>query len=166
LFEPSHAPDAALLPTYRRLVRQALDACGAYCWNVWGLTGYDFNLYPLDDAQLMAQQGVASVFTEYGFTRGSATDMERRFGGDARVAIQRGLGRTWQDVDGVTHPYLYSASDLVLSGLAAGISPWGAPAPGPLAALDADGQRGVTKLEAANQAAGVSAACLATVSIR
>jgi hypothetical protein len=177
-YRPRDVPEPALLPTYRHLVRQALDACGRYCWNVWGLTSYDFNLYAVDDAMVMAQHGVTSVFTEYGFTRGTAEEMERRFGQDHAAAIRRGYGRSWVTIDGERRPYLYSAADLVLSGLAAGISPWGAPAPGATAILDADWQRGITlvsdeaqlwstwretaaRLEAANRAAGISVACLA-----
>jgi hypothetical protein len=169
----------ALVPHYRSLVQRSLDACGRYCWNVWGLTSYDFNLYALDDATLMSQAGVASVFTEYGFTRGTPEEMEKHFGQDLIGAVRRGLGRPWITVDGGTSPYLHSAADLVLSGLSAGISPWGAPAPGPSAAYDADYLRGITvtpeqtalwtawretaeRLEAANRASGPTTACFAT----
>ena len=41
------------IPTYRRLLQQALDACAATCWNVWGLTAYDFNPFAIDDATMM-----------------------------------------------------------------------------------------------------------------
>src|SRR5581483_2248007 len=56
------------MPQYVRLMQQALDACWASCWNVWGLTDYDYTRFPIDDAMLMQRAGVASSMTEYGFT--------------------------------------------------------------------------------------------------
>ncbi|MBI3969713.1 MAG: hypothetical protein HY332_00370 [Chloroflexi bacterium] len=167
-----------LVPTYRKLVQQALDACGEHCWNVWGLTGYDFNLYPLDDAAVFAQAGVASLYTEYGFTLGTPEEMRQRFGGDRATAIREGLARPRRDLDGRLHDHLWGVRDLVDRAPVAGVASWGSPAPGPEAVLDADIRRGITgaldeaalwaawrdvaaQLEAANRAAGPSHMCRA-----
>jgi hypothetical protein len=177
-YRPRDEPVTELLPTYRTLVQRALDACGAHCWNVWGLTDYDFNLYARDDAARMAAAGVASVFTEYVFTRGTPEEARRRFGGDRAAAVRDGLARPWRDLDGQVKLRMWSVAELVAQGPAAGVAPWGAPAPGPEAAFDYDSQRGITgapdeaalwaawsdvaaRLEAANRAAGPAATCLA-----
>lgn len=163
---------------YHHLVQQMLDDCGTYCWNVWSLTDYDFNPYPIDDAMTFGQAGVPVVVTEYGFTRGTSAEMQQRFGGDRVAATLRGWDHPWQDLDGRTHPREWSAAELFQNGQIDGIAPWGSPAPGPQAALDSDGTRGITgtpdgpelwaawgsigaSLEVANQAAGPSVACLA-----
>jgi hypothetical protein len=170
------APD--LVPEYRRLVTHALEACGRHCWNVWSLTNYDFNLYAYDDAALFAQAGVASMMIEYGFTRVSPAEMQRRFGGDRVAALRDGLGRPWPALDGTRHDRLWSAFEMVQRAPLAGIASWGSPAPGPDIGYDLDSERGITgapeeaalwaawanvaaRLEAANRAAGPAAACLA-----
>jgi hypothetical protein len=172
------APAPDLLPTYERLVGQAAAACGRYCWNVWGLTGYDFNAYPIDDAAAFGRAGIAAVFTEYGFTRGTVAEMQGRFGGDRAAAVREGLARPWIDLAGTLRQREWSVPELVTDRWVAGVAPWGSPAPGPRAGLDADAERGITLapdaaalwsawrdvaagLEDANRAAGVSPACLA-----
>ena len=66
--------------------------------NVWSLTSYDFSPYPLDDAAIFAEHKVASVVTEYGFTRGSEAEMAARFNGDRVAAMRSGLARRWTDI--------------------------------------------------------------------
>ena len=76
----------------------------ASCWNVWGLTNYDFGLYALDDASAMQAAGVASVLTEYGFTLGAPEENRQRFGGDRPAALREGLARPWVDLAGNAYP--------------------------------------------------------------
>ena len=149
-----------------------LDVRGSYTWNVWSVTSYDFNPYPLDDATLFGQAGVAVVATEYGFTRGTPAEMQARYGGDQAAAVRNGLDRPWQTLGGQTQPHQWSVPELFARGVFDGIAPWGSPAPGADCGLDMDSQRGITgapdegplwdawtqaaaSLEAANQAAGV-----------
>ena len=177
-YRPQGGLASERVPTYRNVVQQMLAACGRYCWNVWGLTMYDFNPYASDDARLFAQAGVASLASEYGFTRGTDSQMQQRFGGDRAAAVANGLARAWTDLDGQMQPREWSAAELVTNAPLAAIAPWGSPAPGFEAALDVDAERGVTgtpdeaplwnawvgvatKLEQANRAAGVSAPCMA-----
>ena len=82
-YRPDGDPQPHLLPEYQAFVQQALDACGTHCWNVWGLTNYDFGLYALDDAATMQAAGVAAVLTEYGFTLGSPDENRQRYGAEA-----------------------------------------------------------------------------------
>jgi hypothetical protein len=172
-------PDEGLVSHYRSLVQRMLDACGRYCWNVWSLTHYDFSPYALDDAAILAEYGVASVVTEYGFTRGSTFDMGARFGGDRAAAMRDGLGRRWTDIYGREQPRLWGAMEAVERAPFAGLAPWGSPAPGQRSfGLDADLDRGITatpdevplweawrdigaRLEARNRTAGISGRCLA-----
>jgi hypothetical protein len=177
-YRPRGDPIPELVPTYRNLVRRALDACGSHCWNVWSLTGYDFNLYTIDDAMAIAQAGVASTIAEYGFTLGTEREMRERFGSDRPAALRRGLDRAWLDLDGRRHERQWGVTELIERARLAGIAPWGSPVPGAEAAFDQDSRRGITsapdeagqwgawrdiafQLEAANRAAGPSPACLA-----
>ena len=176
------APD--LVSGYRQRHQQLLDACAQWCWNVLGLTYYDFNPYALDDALLARLARVAVSMTEYGFTdrpTDSVADRQARYGGNRAAAVSSGLGRPWKALDGSLQPFFASAADLVGNGTINGLAPWGSPSPwsGPDRGLDLDGQRGVTdapdavqlwaawaqtgaRLEIANRAAGVSSTCLAT----
>jgi len=176
-YRPQDALAADRVPEYERLALRMLNACGEYCWNVWSLTAYDFNLYPLDDLAWFSQAGVPVVATEYGFTLNGAEEMRRRFGGDRAVAVRSGLDRAWVALDGSTQARLPSAAELMTSWRMAAIAPWGSPAPEGEWELDADGNRGITgtadagalwaawgevgsSLESANREAGSSAACL------
>ncbi|MBM2811227.1 MAG: Sugar-binding cellulase-like protein [Chloroflexi bacterium] len=167
-----------LLPTYAALVRQAADACGAHCWNVWGLTGYDASPFPLDDAAMFGRVGIASVYTEFGFTLEARGDSQQRFSADRSAAVRGGAPFAWVDIDGTQWPRAWSVSELAQRAGIAGIAPWGSPAPTAGAAMDADTGRGITfatdaeplwaawreagaMLEAANRAAGPSAECRA-----
>jgi hypothetical protein len=175
-YRPQDQLDLDRVPEYHRLVQRMLDNCAQHCWNVWSLTAYDFNLYPLDDATVFKRAGVAVVATEYGFTLGTPAEMEKLFGGDRAAAVLRGFEQTWQDIDGRWHPRLSGGAELVDHAGLAGISPWGSPAPGPGAEFDADVHRGVTgapdevalwaawnevarSLENASRRAGPSAEC-------
>jgi hypothetical protein len=173
-----------LVPGYRLLHQRLLDACGRSCWNVLGLTFYDFNPYPLDDAVLAHQAGVAVSMVEYGFTNhaaDTAEDRQLRYGGDRAAAVRDGWRHAWQGFDGAIQTHFASAADLVASGTVVGVAPWASPSPlaGSDRGVDLDGQRGVTdapdaaavwdawsatgaRLEAANRAAGTSPASLAT----
>ena len=180
-YRPDGPPMAERLPEYRNLVNRMLNACGNYCWNVWGLTIYDFNLYPFDDAKLFAEAGVANIATEHGFTRGTPEEMMQRFGGDRAEAVRNGLDRPWVDLNGQLQPRQWGVRELVDRAPLAALSPWGSPAPVFGAEYDTDATRGITgtpdegplwaawievanSLEAANRAAGVSAACQAVTS--
>ena len=116
--------------------------------------------------------------TEYGFSRGTAAEMQRRFGGDRAAAVRTGLDRPWQELEGQLQPRRWGVVEMMERGPVAGVAPWASPAPEPAAILDADTERGITftpdeaalwaawrdvatRLEAANQAAGPSAGCLA-----
>lgn len=168
------APDR--VPEYRQLVQRMLDACGENCWNVWSLTAYDFNPYPVDDAAMFSEAGVPVVATEYGLTWGTPAEMQARFGGDRAAAVQNGFGRWWQELSGRDQPRLRGVPELFANGLVSGVAPWGSPAPGSGAELDMDGGWGITgmpdeaalwsawssvagSLENANRTAGASAAC-------
>ncbi len=177
-YRPKNQLRPDLVPQYQQFVQQMLNTHGTYDWNVFGMTYYDFNPYGLDDMASFKQAGVAVLATEYGFTRGTPTEMQTRFGGDEPSAVQNGLNRSWQDLEGQLQPREWSASELVARGMLAGVASWGSPAPGTDAQLDQDTQRGITgapdeaalwtawgnvgaTLEAANQAAGPSQQCLA-----
>jgi hypothetical protein len=181
-YRQDRVPVPSLVPTYQSLHQRLLQDCGSFCWNVLGLTAYDFNPYDLDDAMLAHQHGVASVMTEYGFTRGTPSQMQTGFGGDRAAAVRSGLDRPWTLLDGTVQPHLASAQQLVQQGVVNGLAPWGSPAPGPQASLDEDSQRGITgtpdeaalwsawadtgaALERANKAAGPSSICLAFTSV-
>ena len=170
-YRPKGLPVADRVPEYRRLVQRMLDVRGSYTWNVWSVTSYDFNPYPLDDAMLFGKAGVAVVATEYGFTRGTPDEMQSRYGGDQATAVRNGLDRPWQTLDGQTQPRQWSVPELFAKGVLDGVAPWGSPAPGTDCGMDMDSQRGITgapdegplweawaqsaaTLEAANGAAG------------
>jgi hypothetical protein len=177
-YRRSGPPEPDMLDTYQRLVAQMLDACSTYCWNVWGLTGYDGNAYPWDDAMTFRQAGVAAVFTELGFTREVRGDSQVAFRGDRVDAVRNGAQAAWIDIDGRARPRGLSVNDLFDVAGAAGAAPWGSPAPTRDAEIDADTGRGITftpdqealwslwrsmgeRREQANRLAGVSASCLA-----
>jgi hypothetical protein len=146
---------------------------------VWSLTSYDFSPYPLDDAAIFAEYKVASVVTEYGFTRGSDAEMAARFEGDRVAAMRTGIARRWTDIYGREQPRQWGALDMIERAPLAGLAPWGSPPPGASSfGFDADLARGITgtpeesalwaswrelgaRLEARNREAGVSSACLA-----
>jgi hypothetical protein len=170
------------IPTYQSVVQEAMNACTAHCWNVWGLTGYDFNPFAIDDATLMGQAGIASVMTEYGFTRGTVAEMQQRYRADQAAAVRDGVNLPWRDVDGNLIARSWGVPELLQRTGLAGVAAWGAPVPGPNAGPDADRSRGVTgvpdeaslwvawgdvgtRLEAANRAAGPSSTCLGYQSV-
>jgi hypothetical protein len=180
-YRPDGDPQAHLLPEYRAFVQQALDACGAHCWNVWGLTNYDFGLYALDDAAAMHEAGVAAVLTEYGFTLGTPDENRQRFGGDRPAALRDGISRPWIDLQGAAYPRQWGVRELMRRAPIAGVASWGSPAPGAEAVFDMDRLRGITGapdedalwgawremgawLETENRIAGPSPACLALAS--
>jgi hypothetical protein len=181
-YRPEGSPEPSMVPTYRRMVEQALEACGEYCWNVWGLTGYDGNPFPWDDAMIFRRAGVAAVFTELGYTREVRGDSQVVFQGDRVDAVANGAARSWIDIDGRSRLRGMSVNDLFEQLGAAGAAPWGSPAPTRDAEIDADTGRGITyapdadalwalwrsigqRREAANRAAGVSQSCLGFNSI-
>ncbi|HEV7214079.1 MAG TPA: hypothetical protein VGP33_03060, partial [Chloroflexota bacterium] len=143
-YRPQNTLDPTRAPQYRQLVQRMLDDCGVACWNVWSLTAYDFNPYPLDDAMVFHQAGVAVVATEYGFTLGSPAQNQARYGGDRAAALQSGFAQPWQDITGAWHARQWSVPELVADTGLAGIAPWAAPAPDYSAGLDEDSGRGVT----------------------
>ena len=170
-------------PTYEERFDRMLRACGAYCWNVWSLTNFDFRLYSVDDGMLLDRAGVAAVITEYGFTLGTREEELKRFGGDRRIALRDGLPQAWQDLQGNWHQRYWGALELIERGGVDGIAPWGSPNPDPGTepGLDLDRLRGISevpegsdlwniwreigsRLENTNRAAGVSASCQAYVS--
>jgi hypothetical protein len=187
LTDYEYRPRADLAPElvtgYRQIHQRLLDACGQWCWNVLGLTYYDFNPYALDDASLAHQAKVAVAFTEYGFTNrpsDSAEDRRGRYGGDRATAVRDGWAHAWKGLDGSIQTRFAGAADLVGGGTVVGVAPWASPSPqaGADRGLDLDAQRGVTdapdaavvwdawsatgaRLEAANRAAGPWQACLA-----
>ena len=169
-----------LRPHWEALWDRMLWACGEHCWNVWGLSYYDFLLYPLDDAMLLEQNGVAAVVVEHGFSLGPPEDEMRHFGGNRPAAIRDGLDRPWQDATWTWHPRLWGVTELAERTGLQGIAPWASPDPDPAAdpLPDVDTQRGITnvpdetelwqawrqvavQLEAANRRAGPSPACAA-----
>jgi hypothetical protein len=169
--------NADLLPTYQRLVQQALAACGTACWNVWGLSSFDGNPYPLDDAVVFGRAGVAALLTEFGFTREVFGDSQVRFAGDRVAAARSGVAAPWTDIDGRDLPRGWSVAELFDEVGIAGIAPWGSAPRSAQAERDADVGRGITfapdetalwavfqevasRLEAANRAAGPAPACL------
>jgi hypothetical protein len=183
-YRPNAQLATDLVPGYRQLFERLLNDCGQSCWNVLGLTAYDFNPYPLDDATLAQQAHVAALMTEYGFTnRPSDTLADRvaRYGGSRAAAVLGGWAHPWTAIDGSPQTGFLGVADLVRRGLVAGAAPWASPAPqaGSGIGLDLDSQRGVTgtpdaaavweawsqtgaQLESANQASGPSPACLST----
>jgi hypothetical protein len=139
-YRPNGTPDPTLVLQYRQLVQEMLNDCGQYCWNVWGLTWDNFNPYPLDDAMVFHQAGVAVVATEYSFS----LDDPSAYGGDRAAAVHSGYAQPWQDINGNWQPRHWGAPDLFAHTGLDGIAPWGAPAPSYSAGFDEDGVGGVT----------------------
>ena len=139
-YRPNGPPDPTLVPHYRQLVRRMLDDCGQACWNVWGLTADNFNPYPIDDAMVFHQAGVAVVATEYGFWRSDAA----AYGGDRAAAVRAGLAQPWQDIDGAWQPRRWGVVDLFAHTGLDGIAPWAAPAPSYTDGFDLDSDSGIT----------------------
>ena len=105
-----------LVPGYRQLHQRLLDACGQWCWNVLGLTYYDFNPYTLDDALLAHQAHVAAALIEYGFTNrpsDTAEDRRGRYGGDRAAAVLHGWTHPWKGLDASIQTSFPGAADLV-----------------------------------------------------
>ena len=132
---------------YYKAVRQMAQACGKFCWNVWPLTFYDFNPYPADDAMIMRRGGVATLATEFGFTLGTPSEEQVRFGGNRPRALRSGLKRPWQDIDGNWHEYQASLFDSIQQWELNGAAPWGSPNPDPRTDLgsDLDRRRGISQ---------------------
>ena len=181
-YRPKNTLQPDRVPQYRQLVQRMLNDCGTACWNVWSLTAYDFNPYPVDDAQTFGRQGIAVVATEYGFTLGLPAAMQTQFGGDRAAALRHGLASPWQTLDGAFEPRQWSVAQLMAQTGLAGISPWASPAPGVNAGFDEDGSSGITGtpdeaavwsawgdiaagLQAANQAVGASQRCAGYTSL-
>jgi hypothetical protein len=131
---------------YLQSVRDMAKACGAYCWNVWPLTFYDFNPYPADDAMLLHRGDIATLATEFGFTLGAPEENKAHFGGSRTQALRAGLKRPWQDIDGEWHDAQWSLADAIRELSLNGAAPWGSPYPNPDTDLgsDLDRQRGIS----------------------
>jgi hypothetical protein len=138
--------EPSLRAAYLKAVRQMAQACGAYCWNVWPLTFYDFNPYPADDAMILHRGGIATLSTEFGFTLGTPDEERVRFGGDRPLALRAGLKRPWQDIDGVWHDAQWSLAETIRKLELNGAAPWGSPYPNPETDLgsDLDRRRGIS----------------------
>jgi hypothetical protein len=177
-YRPDGGLATELLPTYRGLVQRALDACNGYCWNVWGLTGFDGNPFAVDDAMQFAQAGVATVYTEFGFTREVQGGFQQLFAGDRAAAVRSGPPASWIDLEGQLQPRGWSVEELFTRAGVDGVSPWGSAPRAPEAEVDADVGRGITyapdeeplwaawrevaaRREAANRVAGPAPDCLA-----
>jgi hypothetical protein len=176
-YRPNNSLATELLPGYRDLVQRALNACDRYCWNVWGLTGYDGNPFALDDAMVFDRAGVATAYTEFGFTREVHGGFQQLFTGDRAEAVRSGPATPWIDIDGHILPRGWSVQELFANAGVDGVGPWGSAPRTPEAELDADAGRGIfhapdeaalwgawrevtARLEAANRAAGASPECL------
>ncbi len=131
---------------YLKAVDQMARACGAYCWNVWPLTFYDFNTYPADDAMVLHRGGIATLATEYGFTLGTPDEDRVRFGGNRPQAIRSGMKRPWQDIDGTWHDTQWGLAETIRELELNGSAPWGSPYPNPDTDLgsDLDRKRGIS----------------------
>jgi hypothetical protein len=170
--------DSEMLPTYHEVVQHTLDACNDYCWNVWGLSGYDSNVYPVDDALAFQSAGVAAMFTELGHTRREEGSVQSTALPDRAQVVRHGAAGAWTDISGRGQPSSWSVHELFDRAGISGVAPWGSPAPSADAAVDADVSRGITFApdevelwaawsevgagrEAANRRAGPSSECLA-----
>jgi hypothetical protein len=131
---------------YMKAVRKMAQSCGAYCWNVWPLTFYDYNAYPADDAMVMHRGGVATLATEFGFTLGTPDENRIHFDGDRTRALRSGVKRAWQDVDGEWHDAQWGLADAIRALDLNGAAPWGSPYPNPETDLgsDLDRRRGIS----------------------
>jgi hypothetical protein len=175
--------DEAQRRQYLKAASQMAKACGAYCWNVWPLTFYDFNAYPADDAMVLHRGGIATLATEYGFTLASPQENQAHFGGSRTQALRAGLKRPWQDIDGEWRDAQWGLGDAIRELELNGAAPWGSPYPNPDTDLgsDLDRQRGISlapegmelwqvwtgvasELEYQNARAGSSAGCQAVSS--
>jgi hypothetical protein len=143
-YRPAKQLSPERVSAYRDYVQRMLNASGQYTWNVWSLTAYDFNPYAFDDATTYHQAGVAVVATEYGFTLGSAAQMQADYGGNRANATLNGLVRPWQTLDGQIQNKLPGVADLLNSNLFAAVAPWGSPAPSINVEFDIDVIRGIT----------------------
>ena len=132
---------------YFKAVKQMATACGQYCWNVWPLTFYDFNPYPADDAMILRRGGIATLSTEFGFTLGTPSEENVRFGGNRPRALRMGLKRAWEDIDGNWHDAQLSLADSISQLELNGAAPWGSPNPDPRTDLgsDLDRRRGISQ---------------------
>lgn len=139
-YRPNGTLDPTLVPQYHQLVQRMLADCGQYCWNVWGLTADNFSAYPIDDAMVFHQAGVAVVATEYSFGLSTPT----AYGGDRAAAVLNGFAQPWQDINGATQPRHWSVPELFADTGLDGIAPWASPAPGYSAAFDEDADSGIT----------------------
>jgi hypothetical protein len=170
LHPDADAPSPDLTPKYRELAQRMLDACGQYCWNVWGINLYNFNSYGVDDAALFAQALVPTVAIEVGHDRPTRSDLV--------ALLLNGDNQAWVDLDGHTQSEHWGALAYFVRAPLAGMAPWGAPVPGFASTYDVDMKSGVTGTpeeerlwaawdsiatarETANRAAGVSSGCLA-----
>ncbi len=104
-------------------------SCGNACWNIWNLTYYDFHPYSLDDAMLLARGRIATIYTEYGFTLGTAQENRTRFGGDRVAALRNGIRRPWQDLFGDWHDEHWGLAEAVYELSPVGVAAWGSPNP-------------------------------------
>jgi hypothetical protein len=138
--------DTYLRAKYLKAVDQMARACGAYCWNVWPLTFYDFNAYPADDAMVLHKGGIATLATEFGFTLGTPAEERAMFGGNRVAALRTGLKRAWQDIDGNWHDEQWSLAETIRELEMNGAAPWGSPYPNPETDLgsDLDRRRGIS----------------------
>lgn len=175
----THAVKEELVPTYARLLTDAVNSCGKHCWNVWSITNYDFRMYAIDDALMLHRAGIAVVATEHGITHGQVEGDPWRDGGDRVAALELGVLQPWQDVEGNWHNRLWSVTETVNRLGLDGIAPWGSPNPDPSTDpwLDVDNTRGISfahegmglweawrrvgsTFEQANLVAGPSQACV------
>ncbi|MFN8523122.1 MAG: hypothetical protein U0821_08455 [Chloroflexota bacterium] len=171
--------ESSLRTTYLRRLDSVMRDCGEYCWNVWNLTFYDFNLYPADDAMALARGNVATLATEYGFTLGTKYEEDVRFGGDRLQALRSGISRSWQDVFNENHDAFWGLSETTTQLKLSGIAAWGSTNPDPETdpGSDLDRRRGIShapegmslwnqwgsvanELEFRNAKSGQSSACL------
>ncbi|MCC7368288.1 MAG: hypothetical protein IT306_07695 [Chloroflexi bacterium] len=138
--------DSYLRQKYLKAADQMARACGAYCWNVWPLTFYDFNAYPADDAMVLHRGGVATLATEYGFTLGTPSEDQARFGGSRVAALRAGIKRPWQDINGEWHDAQWGLAEAIRELEMNGAAPWGSPYPNPDTDLgsDLDRRRGIS----------------------
>jgi hypothetical protein len=138
--------DPDLRDGYLRDLDRMARACGDACWNVWNLTFYDFNTYPVDDAMVLGRGRIASLATEYGFTLGTREEEQTRFGGDRLVALRDGMNRPWEDIFGRWHDTHWSLLETVERLDLVGVAPWGSPNPDPNTnpGSDLDRRRGIS----------------------
>ena len=131
---------------YLKAVDQMARACGAYCWNVWPLTFYDFNPYPADDAMTAApgRRGDPrdGVWLHARHAGREPDPLRRR----PDQALRSGIKRPWQDIDGEWHDAQWGLADAIRELDLNGAAPWGSPYPNPNTDLgsDLDRRRGIS----------------------